>query len=40
VIEDKKRAVLVVDVEKIQEAETVLKEEGLTILSDEEIYSL
>jgi hypothetical protein len=40
VIEDKKRAVLVVDVGKIQEAETVLKEEGLTILSDEEIYSL
>jgi hypothetical protein len=40
VIEDKKRAVLVIDVGKIQEAETVLKEEGLTILSDEEIYSL
>ncbi len=40
VIEDKKRAVLVVDVGKIQEAEKVLKEEGLTILSDREIYSL
>jgi hypothetical protein len=40
VIQDKKRAVLVIDVGKIQEAETVLKEEGLTILSDEEIYSL
>ncbi len=40
VIEDKKRAVLVVDVEKIQEAESILKEEGLTTLSDEEIYSL
>jgi len=40
VIEDKKRAILVVDVEKIQEAEKVLKEEGLTILSDREIYSL
>ncbi len=40
VIQDKKRAVLVVDVGKIQEAEKVLKEEGLTILSDEEIYSL
>jgi hypothetical protein len=40
VIEDKKRAVLVVDVGKIQEAEKVLKEEGLTTLSDEEIYSL
>ena len=40
VIEDKKRAVLVVDVGKIQEAEKVLKEEGLTVLSDKEIYSL
>jgi hypothetical protein len=40
VIEDQKRAVLVVDVGKIQEAEKVLKEEGLTVLSDEEIYSL
>ncbi len=40
VIEDKKRAVLVVDVEKIKEAEKILREEGLTTLSDEEIYSL
>jgi hypothetical protein len=40
VIQDKKKAVLVIDVGKIQEAETVLKEEGLTVLSDEEIYSL
>jgi hypothetical protein len=40
VVEDQKRAVLVVDVGGIQEAEKVLKEEGLTILSDEEIYSL
>ncbi|MGB9700735.1 MAG: ACT domain-containing protein [Thermodesulfobacteriota bacterium] len=40
VIEDKKRAVLVVDVEKIKEAEKILKEEGLSILSDEEIYAL
>lgn len=40
VIEDKKRAVLVVDVEKIKEAERILKEEGLITLSDEEIYSL
>ncbi len=40
VIEDKKRAVLVVDLEKIREAEAILKEEGLTLLSDEEIYSL
>lgn len=40
VIEDKKRAVLVIDVEKIKEAEKILKEEGLITLSDEEIYSL
>ena len=40
VIEDKKRAVLVLDVEKIEEAKRVLKEEGLTELSDQEIYSL
>ena len=40
VVEDKKRAVLVIDVGKIQEAVTVLKKEGLTILSDDEIYSL
>jgi hypothetical protein len=40
VIQDKKRAVLVVDVEKIKEAERVLEEEGLATLTDEEIYSL
>lgn len=40
VIQDKKQAVLVVDVEKISEAKRVLKEEGLTTLSDQEIYSL
>ena len=40
VIEDQKRAVLVVDVEKVGEAEKILQEEGLTILTDEEIYSL
>ncbi|MBI5968256.1 MAG: ACT domain-containing protein [Deltaproteobacteria bacterium] len=40
VIEDKKRAVLVVDVERIGEAEKILKEEGLSTLSDEEIYTL
>jgi hypothetical protein len=40
VIQDKKQAVLVVDVEKIGEAKRVLKEEGLTTLSDQEIYSL
>jgi hypothetical protein len=40
VIEDKKKAVLVVDVEKIGEAKRALKEEGFTTLSDQEIYSL
>lgn len=40
VIEDKKQAVLVVDVEKISAAKRALKEEGLTTLSDQEIYSL
>jgi hypothetical protein len=40
VIEDKKRAVLVVDVEKIGEAEKILREEGISTLTDEEIYSL
>jgi hypothetical protein len=40
VIEDKKRAVLVVDVEKIAEAEKILREEGIATLTDEEIYSL
>jgi hypothetical protein len=40
VVEDKKRAILVVDVEKISEAQEVLRQEGLTTLSDEEIYSL
>jgi hypothetical protein len=40
VIQDKKEAVLVVDVEKIGEAKRALKEEGLTMLSDQEIYAL
>ncbi len=40
VIEDKKRAVMVIDVEKINEAKRVLKEEGIATLSDQEIYSL
>jgi hypothetical protein len=40
VIQDKKQAVLVVDIEKIGEAKRALKEEGLTTLSDQEIYSL
>jgi len=40
VIQDKKQAVLVVDVEKIGEAKRALKEEGFTMLTDQEIYSL
>jgi len=40
VIQDKKQAVLVVDVEKIGEAKRALKEEGLMTLTDQEIYSL
>jgi len=40
VVEDKKRAVLVIEVEKIPEVERLLKEQGLTTLSDGEIYSL
>jgi hypothetical protein len=40
VVEDKKRAILVVDVEKISDALKVLQEEGFATLSDEEIYSL
>lgn len=40
VVEDKKRAVLVMEVEKIPEVDRLLKERGLTTLSDEEIYSL
>jgi hypothetical protein len=40
VIEDKRRAVLVVEVEKIPEAVGVLREKGLRTLSDDEIYTL
>ncbi len=40
VIEDKKRAVMVLDVGRISEAESILKEEGIPTLTDEEIYSL
>ena len=40
VVEDKKKAVLVIEVEKIPEVENLLRQEGLTILSDAEIYSL
>jgi hypothetical protein len=40
VIESKKQAVMVLDVEKIEEAKRVLREEGFTTLTDQEIYSL
>jgi hypothetical protein len=40
VIEDKKQAVLVVDVEKLNEAKKLMTDEGISTLSDEEIYSL
>jgi hypothetical protein len=40
VIEDKKKAVLVIDVEKIVETKRILKEEGISTLTDQEIYSL
>jgi hypothetical protein len=40
VIEDKRRAVLVVEVEKIPEAVVALREHGIRTLTDEEIYTL
>lgn len=40
VVEDKKRAVLVMEVERIPEVESLLNGQGLVTLSDEEIYSL
>jgi hypothetical protein len=40
VVEDKRRAVLVVEVEKIPEAVGVLRARGIRTLSDEEIYTL
>jgi hypothetical protein len=40
VIESKKQAVMVLDVEKIEEAKRVLREEGFTTLTDQEIYAL
>ena len=40
VVEDKKRAVLVIEVEKIPEVDRLLREQGLSTLTDEEIYSL
>lgn len=40
VVEDKKRAVLVIEVEKIPEVTGLLKDRGLATLTDEEIYAL
>ena len=40
VVEAKKRAVLVMEVEKVPEVDGLLRERGLATLSDEEIYSL
>lgn len=40
VVEDKKRAVLVIEVEEIPEVLKLLTERGLETLSDEEIYAL
>ena len=40
VVEDKRRAVLVVEVEKIPEAVGALREHGIRTLTDEEIYTL
>lgn len=40
VIEDKKRAVLVIEVEEIPEVVGILTDRGLSALTDEEIYSL
>jgi hypothetical protein len=40
VVQDLKTALLVVEVEKIPEAEKVLLDEGLRILTDEELYRI
>lgn len=40
VFQDRKTAILVVEVEKIAEAEEILGAKGLDFLSDEELYSL
>ena len=40
VVEDKKRAVLVVEVEKIPEVSSLLAGRGFTVLTDDEIYAL
>ena len=40
VVEDKKKAVLVVEVEKIPEVTGLLEDRGIATLTDEEIYAL
>ena len=40
VIQDKKRAVMIFDVEEMPQAVTVLTKAGFVILNDEELYSL
>jgi hypothetical protein len=40
VLEDKKMAAIVVEVEKFPEAETVLRSKGIRLLADDDIYSL
>jgi hypothetical protein len=40
VVEDRKRAVLVVEVEQMAEAEAHLRESGMAMLTDAEIYAL
>ncbi len=40
VFQDRKTAILVVEVEKIPEAEEILSAKGLQLLSDEQLYSL
>ena len=40
VFQDRKTAILVVEVEKVSEAEEILGAKGLELLSDDELYSL
>ena len=40
VFQDRKTAILVVEVEKIPEAEEIMRAKGLELLSDSELYSL
>ena len=40
VIKDKKQAVMILDVEEIPEAISVLTKEGFSLLNDEELYNL